>query len=850
MVNSLWGEEFNIPTTQEISKKILNKLDREKEYSKKLRSKNTTLSEKLKLIKEEVGNVLGHYQNNTLVIKTKEELVSYIDKAIENGIIAIDTETNNSLDPITCKLMGACIYTPSLNQAYVPINHINVDSNERLEWQLNERDIKEQFTRLTNNIKILMHNGKFDYKVIKCTCGVELPIYWDTMVAARLIDENEPSAGLKQQYIDKINPDQEKYSIDYLFENVEYAQVDPNIFALYAATDAKMTYDLYEWQVKKFQDPELKGSYWIFRNVENPLIKVIAEMELTGLEIDNDYVERLSLKYHKKEEELEEKISEVLNTLESTIQDWRLTSEANKKELVKNAKNPKSKNEKLESPVNLDSPIQLSILLYDVLKMPQVSTTSPRGTGVNELKALLEKTHHPLCDLILQKRTLTKLLNTFIEALPKARNPKDNKIHCQFNQVGTDTGRFSSSEPNLQQIPRSNIEIKPMFKAPDGYSWVACDLSGAEVRTSANASKDKNMLQAYKEGQDLYSLIASKVYRNNYEDNLEFYPEGTKILFEGKEAICGKKTHINKAGKIRRQDSKSVLIGLIYGRGAKSISEQINESRLEKGQPLITKEDAQVIIDGIYQSFPRLKQWIEETHEFIHKNGYIDDVFGRRRRLPDGKLPKYKFETSSQFKNVNFNPLLGCYNLIDNRVIDKYKKKLENITYYKDYEKIKKEALNEGLEIHNNEGFIAQAERQAVNFQCQAASSDINKLSMLTIANDKRLKELGFQLLLTIHDEVIGQCPNENAEEVAKILPEIMTSVGGDKMVCPLVADSTIVKHWYQDDMEASLSSSYESYIEKGLSEEDAINNLVKEHTELLPSQIINLIKNQIPLWS
>ena len=145
-----------------------------------------------------------------------------------------------------------------------------------------------------------------------------------------------------------------------------------------------------------------------------------------------------------------------------------------------------------------------------------------------------------------------------------------------------------------------------------------------------------------KPGQDLYSFIASKVYKNKYEDNLEFYPEGTKIIYEGKEIVCGRKTHTNKAGKVRRQDSKSVLIGLIYGRGAASISEQINEKR--KPEDKITKEDAQALIDSIYESFPRLKQWMEETHDFIHKHGYIDDVFGRRRRLPEAMLPKYSIE--------------------------------------------------------------------------------------------------------------------------------------------------------------------------------------------------------------
>ena len=177
-----------------------------------------------------------------------------------------------------------------------------------MEWQLTEKDIKEEFERL-EGIKILTHNGKFDYKVLHCTIGWDMPIYWDSYCAARLIDENEP-AGLKQQYIDKIDPTQEKYSIDHLFEELPYALFDPEIFAYYAATDAYMTYKLYEWQVEKFKDPFLKGSYYILTNIEIPLIEVVAKMELTGIELDYEYAKRLSIKYNKLMDDCNKKIKE------------------------------------------------------------------------------------------------------------------------------------------------------------------------------------------------------------------------------------------------------------------------------------------------------------------------------------------------------------------------------------------------------------------------------------------------------------------------------------------------------------------------------------------------------------
>lgn len=397
---------------------------------------------------------------------------------------------------------------------------------------------------------------------------------------------------------------------------------------------------------------------------------------------------------------------------------------------------------------------------------------------------------------------------------------------------------------------------KIKIKSPE-YSLVACDLSAAEVRTATNASGDPDMIKAYQDGMDLYSLIASKIYNNKYEDNLEFYPEGTKITYEGKEVICGKKEYTNKAGKVRRQDSKSVLIGLIYGRGANSIAEQISDTRVKKGGNPITKEEAQQLIDNIYKSFPRLKEWMEETHDFVHKNGYIDDIYGRRRRLPDAMLSKYSITLNEDAKETNFNPILGCPNKANEDLINTYLKKLDKkYLTKKEYDIIKKCAKIDGLDIQDNTGRISQAERQSVNFQAQAASSEINKLSMITIDKDPEMKNLGVQLLLTIHDEVIVQCPTENAEKVAELIPIIMTNVAKDKMVVPLVADSTIIKHWYQDDVSSMLNENFNKYckgdLDKGippLSKEEAINKLINEHSELLPEQISNFLNNGVNLW-
>ena len=256
-----------------------------------------------------------------------------------------------------------------------------------------------------------MHNADFDYRVIKCTCGVELIAYWDSYIAARLLDENERSAGLKQQYIDKIDAEQQKYDIEHLFANILYEQVDPEIFALYAAIDALMTYKLYEWQKEKFKNPDLAKVYKVFRDIEMPLIKVVANMELRGIKLDLEYAKRLSIKYHKLIDELNLKLQKELSKYEEQINKWKLTPEANVRSKKRNGEEGgKSKVEQLANPISLDSPKQLSILLYDILKCPQVSKKSPRGTGVDELTSLVDKrTGLILGSLILEKKNFRQI---------------------------------------------------------------------------------------------------------------------------------------------------------------------------------------------------------------------------------------------------------------------------------------------------------------------------------------------------------------------------------------------------------------------------------------------------------
>ena len=535
-MEGLFGADFEITTRTSKSKvkTLVKKLDAdstkpaEVNAEKMLKSKKLSLQDRLTIINEKVIKILGKQRHNTVVIRSLNDFSDYIDKAIIAGRIAVDTETNNSLDPITCKLMGLCLYVPGEKQAYIPINHINNDTGELLPNQLTERDCKTQLQRIldaktalkggwvpdyegqsyaewysvhvgtstaADDIKIIMHNGKFDYKVIKCTCDIPVVPDWDTMLAAKVLDENEFSAGLKQQYISKIDPSQEKYSIDHLFENVEYAQVDPEIFALYAATDSMMTDKLYLWQKPHMEEAEAENPvlniYKLFKEVEMPCLQVVAEMELAGINFDVEYADRLRIKYEAQLADIDAKIDTELARIADKIEAWKKTPDAlnparvyvaDKSKMAqekiekmyphldtalnKRYKMGKAKIDQLEDPISLSSPTQLAILFYDILGLS--NKADDRSTGEEALTELSKKS--PIANLLLERRGVVKLLDAFINSLPKKVNPKTGKIHCSFHQYGAATGRFSSSEPNLQQVPSHAKNIRMLFTADTTYN--------------------------------------------------------------------------------------------------------------------------------------------------------------------------------------------------------------------------------------------------------------------------------------------------------------------------------------------------------------------------------------------
>ena len=537
-MSSLFGEEFEIninkPKVKDLVKKVkVIKPSEEVDAEKVLKSKSVDIRDKLSLITTKVLATLGKQKDNIICIRDRETFTKYVDAAIASGAVAVDTETNNSTDPSTCKLMGLCLYYPGGKQAYIPINHTTLDK-QLLPDQLTEIDCQKELKRIVDaNIEIIMHNGKFDYEVIKCTCGIKVIPTWDTLIAARIMDENkfsDKATSLKSIYVNEIDRDQSKYSIEGLFENTPYAYVDPSIFAYYAATDSLMTYKVYQWERETFYDkPENAKILNLFKTIEMPIVEVTAEMELYGVYIDQDLGDRLKTKYNGQLEALDSKINTLLDDIKGIIMTWRTTDAAKEKtkqyvpektkltkekiesqytevdENGKRFKYGKSKSEQFPADINLGSSTQMAILLYDILGCGEENQTN-RATGEDELKELVKKitTADPrdvtdnqrkaveLCNYILARRGLTKLITTYIDVIPDlAKHWPDGRIRYRLNSTGTDTGRFASggkfkfldeddnpveiNSINSQNLPSHNPEIRLLFKAKTIAKLVEAD---------------------------------------------------------------------------------------------------------------------------------------------------------------------------------------------------------------------------------------------------------------------------------------------------------------------------------------------------------------------------------------
>lgn len=733
------------------------------------------ISQRIASAKALVEKALGQLKEDYDIIWTRAKLHDYLTECLRQGVVSLDTETTG-LDPIADDIAGFSLCTYNAKAVYIPINHINYITHERIDGQISIVEVKDELDWFfSHQLEVVMFNAVFDIRVIRNQTGCK-KIYctWDTSLASRCLNENEKEKNLKALHAYYVLDGKEEYfRFDDLFKGIPFTQVPIKTGYVYAAHDAKITLELYDFQKPYLtvDDPvcieqELVDVAHVFHDIEMPCVPVVVEMEDTGCCLDLDYTKELSVKYHALLEDKTRAAYDIISEYQPQID-----------EFVK--QNPSVK---LDNPIKISSSSQLAILLYDIIGIGVVDKKKPRGVG----KKILLKVDLPIAKAILEYRAVSKLINTYIDKLPKCLNKKDGRLHGKFNQYGADTGRFSSSDPNLQNIPSHNKDIRPMFQATPGYVMMSSDYSQQEPKVMTQMCQDESMKQAYRDGKDLYAEIASLAFNESYEDCLEFYLDE-----DGNET-----EETNEEGKERRSQAKSILLGALYGRGIKSIADQLRT----------TEEKAQQIKDKVFKGFPAIPKFEQDSLYMAEEYGFVTTLWGRKRRFPIMLEPDYEFRWTDDDKHLD---ILDFNNNVEvsevpEAIQDKYWKLLERAKPW-DKKAIFEKANKEGIWIIDNTKEKTDTIREIVNARIQGSAADMTKLAMIRIYNNKRLTELGFRLLIQVHDELIGECPRENMEECVKLFSEEMSNAAKGKLEIPVNCDVVVTERWYGESINGTV---------------------------------------------
>lgn len=518
-------------------------------------------------------NNATHYET----IETPEQLEQWI-KAIKTAdYIAIDTETT-SLDVISAELVGISLAITPHQAVYIPLAH---DEGE----QLNRDDVLKKLKPLLEDptIKKLGHNLKYDKNVLM-NYQIDLKgIFYDSMLESYVLNSSA-----SQHNLDTLALKYLGYKTVH-FEDIAgkgakqktFNQIPIKTAAFYAAEDADITLQLHQTLYPKIQQES--GLSYIYQEIEIPLLSVLARMEYNGILLDKD-------KLHKQSQVLEKQIEKI------TAQVYNLSQEE----------------------FNLDSPKQLQAILFEKLGLPVLAKT-PTGQPSTAESVLSDLAlEFELANLILKYRTLSKLKNTYTDKLPLQINSKTGRVHTSFQQAVTATGRLSSSDPNLQNIPVRTEEgrkIRQAFIAPSGFSMIASDYSQIELRIMAHLSQDKSLIKAFEENRDIHRATASEVF-GIPEDNV---------------------TAEN------RRHAKAINFGLIYGMSAYGLAKQINAD----------KSVAKEYMDLYFKRYPGVKEYMESTRENAAKKGYVETIFGRRLYLPDIKSSNHMRRMAAERAAIN-----------------------------------------------------------------------------------------------------------------------------------------------------------------------------------------------------
>jgi len=493
-------------------------------------------------------------------IEELEKLVGELKKA---GDFSIDLETT-SIDPILAEIVGISICYRGGEAYYIPVGHKYMGAPNQLE--LSEvLDLLKPILE-SGKIKKIGQNIKYDSEVLK-QAGVDLKgVHFDTMIGAYLLNPTRNSYGLDILSVGFLGRPMKSYKelCGSGKDEISFSQASVEDARDYSCADAEVAFllkDEIETLLKKEELDEL------FYEIEMPLIEVLRDMELCGVKVDTARLGEMSKEFEGEIKKFEEHIYKEAG-----------------------------------SRFNANSPIQLRKVLFEDLKIPTTGIKKTKGGEVSTDSSVLEELaeNYKICSMILDYRKLTKLKSTYIDELPNRINPKTGRIHTSFNQTGTDTGRLSSSEPNLQNIPIRTPEgrlIRQCFVPEDGNLILSADYSQIELRVLAHLSGDRNFIDAFKKGEDIHKSTASRVFG----------------------------VPISKVTGEQRNKAKIVNFRIIYGTSAYGLSKEIN----------IGVDEAQKILDSYFEQHPAVRDFLDLIIKVSQERGCVRTLFGRCRQLPE-----------------------------------------------------------------------------------------------------------------------------------------------------------------------------------------------------------------------
>ena len=595
-------EEFNL---KEIDKDKLYKFLREMEFNRLLSSVISAYGE------PELGEIAREtkpekkQQNinkkNYHLITNEKEIDEWINEAEEAGELAIDTETS-SLDAHQADLVGISLSTKIGKACYIPIGH-------KFKGCLKKEAVIKKLKPLLEDksVKKIGQNIKFDF-IVLFKQGINMNSMEDTMLMSYVLD-----AGKNRHNMDTLSEIHLQHKTISFKEivgtgkkEINFSDVELDKAMEYAAEDADITYRLYKIFSKNLKLEKLTNIYEIF---EKPLIKILAFMEIEGIKIDNKFLKVLSEKFEKKINKLEKEVFKI-----------------SKKEF------------------NIASPKQLGEIIYNDLKIAVLKKTRKGSfaTNASVLEDLAFKGHE-FPKLILDWRQVSKLKNTYSDALPEHINPTTKRVHTSFLLAATTTGRLASSDPNLQNIPIKSDDgkdIRKAFIAEKGFTLISADYNQIEMRILADLAEVKELKKAFSNNEDIHSLTASQVFN----------------------------VDIKKVDQDMRRKAKAINFGIIYGISQYGLAKQIN----------VSNHEADEFLNAYFLKFPEIKIYMDNTIKFCRKSGYVNNIFGRRSHFNGINDKNFNVRNFQERAAINA-PIQGSASEIMRLAMIRLNKKFESI---------------------------------------------------------------------------------------------------------------------------------------------------------------------------